>query len=944
MTPPTEPDLLDRDRELLAADGALEEAAGGRGQVLLIEGAPGMGKTRLWRATCSLASRRGYRVLAATSGELEQDLPFGVLRQLLSGAVADVADPAAAVVAALGLAGPASPLGSSDAAVSEATALEAVHGLCVSLLGSRPLLLAVDDAHWSDPASLKALLYLARRRADLPVAIALALRPEAMAPRHRALQLIAAQADVPLQPGPLSPEATRRFVTGYVGADCTERFAQQCWEGCGGNPLLLGNLLDEATAAGMRPDDRHAERVRGLGSVTVAEWALTRVRSLGPSAVAVAEAVAVLGPQATLPHVAALADVTAVEAETVLDDLVSAHVLSPEVPVAFVHPLVRSAVYRHIAAGLRSSRHRQAARLLAASGAPEDQVAAHLLSAAPTGDPWARAVLQQSGLRALSLGSPEAAVRLLRRAVQEDPAAASSRTLLQLGQTAVMIGDGQGADELAAACERAEREEDRVDAAVARGRILAFGGKWSTAIDLLSSTLSGVEDRERRLRLEAERLLLLESGDSTGASFVEEAERAGVGLTGATPGERLVMSHVASARLFRGAPRDEVLALTRMALADGLLLQENGPESPTWLYASGLLWVVGEYAAAEQELERGEAAARARGAGTAIAQVRATRAWIRFELGDLRSAEALSRGVLESGLLGFRSAGSRYARACLVTVLTSAGRLDEAEALLAEPHSGRTQDRFEALLAHARGELRLARGDAGGVDDLLAAGAWCEAHGIHNPGEWAWRTDVAPAMAAAGRVEEARALAEEDLDRARVFEADRPLGRALHAWALVGPPGERLPRLQEAVDVLRRSPARLALGHALVDLGAAQRSAGAPTQGRESWREALDLLDGCGAAPLAERAKRLLHAAGARPRRAARTGPAALTPAELEVCRLVVGGRSNREAAAEMFVSVKTVEKHLGNAYGKLGITRRADLASALASAPDLDSARQGNQ
>ncbi len=130
--------------------------------------------------------------------------------------------------------------------------------------------------------------------------------------------------------------------------------------------------------------------------------------------------------------------------------------------------------------------------------------------------------------------------------------------------------------------------------------------------------------------------------------------------------------------------------------------------------------------------------------------------------------------------------------------------------------------------------------------------------------------------------------------------------------------------------VLRGSPALLERAHSLAELGAALRRAGRRAAAREPLAEALDLAARCGARPLAARAREELRATGARPRRAWRTGVEALTPSELRVVRLAAEGRSNREIAHELYVTLKTVEGHLARAYAKLGIDGRGQLPQVL--------------
>jgi DNA-binding CsgD family transcriptional regulator len=630
--------------------------------------------------------------------------------------------------------------------------------------------------------------------------------------------------------------------------------------------------------------------------------------------------------------VSVIAEVPADEAELVVDGLVEADLLRNGQPLRFVHPIVQSAVYRHMPAGLRSRRHREAARLLALAGATVEEVSQHLLRTAPARDPWVLEQLHAAGRRALASGAPDVAVLVLRRALEEDPATVDADLLLQLGLAEGLIRDADALGHLEQAFARSTQPAQLAQVALPLARGLAFRSRYAEAMDVVDTALTRAKgiDPEATLKLRAERLWLLESGNLGPSGFVAGAEELARGLSGATHGERLALGHLGAARLFSGASNDEVRSLARLALGEGRLLEEEGPESPSWLYAAGLLWVVGDYTEAEIEMLRGEQRAYDRGAPVALVQIRSARAWIHCELGDLAQAERLACDVL-SQTKGRSSTGARYALACLVSVLTEAGRYDEAEAALANARTATAPfDRFDSLLLHARAELRIARGDLGGVDDLLAVGTWCEARGIRNPGEWAWRTDVAPGLALRGEPERARTLVDEDVVAATAFGVPRPLGRALQAAAMLSSGEERLRLLTQALDVLRPSPARLATAKAELHLGLTRRTLGRISEAQGAFRSALALADACGAHGLAAEARRLLLSVGARPRRTAVSGPDSLTPMEREVAQLVAAGRTNREAAQQLYVTVKAVEKHLRNAYLKLSIERRTELAGVL--------------
>lgn len=263
-----------------------------------------------------------------------------------------------------------------------------------------------------------------------------------------------------------------------------------------------------------------------------------------------------------------------------------------------------------------------------------------------------------------------------------------------------------------------------------------------------------------------------------------------------------------------------------------------------------------------------------------------------------------------------------WAAALSVDALTRLGRLDEAEAVAAcagEPPEGWIHT---LAFRQARGALRVAQHrPADALADLLAAAAGWQALGATNPAVASWRTAAVAAHRALGDHDQASALAAEQLALARKGGSRIALGVALRVQGL---------DTEEAVSVLETTPDRYELALALAGHGACLRRAGQRTQAREPLRRALDLAERTGAAVLASSVRRELLAAGARPRRAALTGPDALTAGERRVAELAAAGASNRQIAEHLFITQATVETHLRHAFRKLGITTRADLPGSL--------------
>ena len=347
--------LRERERELTAVEELLE----GRGRMLLLEGRAGIGKTSLVEVACSRAAELGHEVLRARGSELESGFAFGVVRQLferrLAGAdpgerEALLAGPAAAVrpllagaavrpllageVAAPVAGGVAAPLaGDSSFAV-----LHGLYWLVVNLAARGPLLIAVDDAHWADEPSLRWLAYLARRLDGLAAGVLVALRPGDPAVLGAPLLAVCAEAAAVLRPALLSEQAVGAVVRAAahpeVGGEAGDELCAAVYAACGGNPLYLAELLRAADRGGRPLAALEPAELLAGGLDGIARQVITRVRSLGPDALRLAQALAVLGDGGELRHAAAIAGVPMAVAERLAGGLTQAEVLAAEAPAA----------------------------------------------------------------------------------------------------------------------------------------------------------------------------------------------------------------------------------------------------------------------------------------------------------------------------------------------------------------------------------------------------------------------------------------------------------------------------------------------------------------------------------------------------------------------------------------------------------------------------------
>jgi DNA-binding NarL/FixJ family response regulator len=309
---------------------------------------------------------------------------------------------------------------------------------------------------------------------------------------------------------------------------------------------------------------------------------------------------------------------------------------------------------------------------------------------------------------------------------------------------------------------------------------------------------------------------------------------------------------------------------------------------------------------------------------------------LKLRLGALPEADTAARVALRVLQEGDFAPGLAFAVTVLADVAVEAGELDEAQAMLAlVPQEGWPAGVGTVLIPAARGRLRLAEGrpaealaDFQTCAEMFSPELWGTE--MRDVGYLHARAGAAHALLRLGQPESARELAQAELADVRGFGAPRALGIALRVAGLAHGGEHGLELLEESVATLKRSPAMLERAHSLTELGAARRRAGQRAAAREPLAEALELAVRCGARPLAARAREELKATGARPRREWRTGVEALTPSELRIVRMAAGGRTNREIAHELYVTLKTVEGHLSRAYIKLGIESRAELSHAL--------------
>jgi DNA-binding CsgD family transcriptional regulator len=927
---------LERSEELAAIDSAIDAASASEGRLVLIEGPPGIGKTRLLREGAVRAAET-FEVLRARGDELEEELPFGLVRQLFEARLATAeGDERDALLA--GAARLAEPVLEPRAQVEQGGAHSVLHGLywlAANLSAHAPLALVVDDLHWADVPSLEWLGYLARRLDGMPVVVLSASR-STQDDRARLIEALVAGGGGLLAPRPLSPEAVGTLVEELTGGEPDPRFVAACLEATGGNPFLLRELLRAAAQEGIATSESGAEKVAALAPDTVARAVLVRLAALSPAAVELARAAAVLGQDAPLEAAAELAGLAPEDAAEAADALAASYVLGPERQLNFIHPIVRSAIEEEMPPSRRRDAHARAARILAARGADPERRAVHLLVADPAGSGEVVATLRDAARRAGERGASRNAVTYLSRALEEPPEPdLRPQVLEELGVAAASAADPRADRWLREAYEVAAGPAARGRVALALGRALLVVGRLEDAFAAIDEAEGDVGEGERMIaaRLEAELIVAARLDHRLRPRVRERLDRL-ERLSGDDPDARLlIVSHRAYEAALAGETAERPVGLAREALAEGRLLTMLGAEDSNLYLAPNALCLCERL---DESLEVFDAiVADAREQGTALGFTIAScfRSQVHYRRGDVRRGEADARAAVEVAAEEGWGLGIPAARAFVVYSMVDRGALDEARQVLDEAGLGdEIPDlvMFDPLL-DARGRVRIAAGELeAGVADMLQCGERQERWGAHNPSVIPWRSMAAEAMIGLGRLDEARALADEEVELARRAGLPRALGMALRVAGLVR---QEVGLLEQAVAALGDGTCPLESARARISLGAMLRRARRRADARDQLRRGLDEADRAGGTALAALAREELLAAGARPRRTRLSGRDALTASELRVASLAAEGRTNREIAQSLFVTVKTVETHLGNAYRKLGVGARAELPEALGAA-----------
>lgn len=880
-----------------------------------VAGDPGIGKSTLVAAVLDDARAAGARTLAGRATALTEEVPFGVWASALDAAAATVALPAA-VAAELAAALPS--LGPAGAGlVEERQRLgPAMRTLLERLAGGAPLVVALDDLHWADAASIDVLGQLIRRP-PAHVRLVLALRPRQAAPRLAAMLERGARDEdiVRVDLGPLDDGAAEPLVAGLG-----ERARREVLAAAEGNPLVLVHLA-RAGAAG-----------EGLAGALAAE-----IATLDADARATLDAATIAGDPFAPELLVVAADRPEAAVLAGLDDLLARDLVrATEVPRRFVlrHPLVRELVYAGIALGARRAAHARVAAALRARGEPPEALAHHVALSATPGDTEAAKLLRDGAANVLAR-APDAAARWLSTARRL--AGGADVALLEALSTA-LVATGraeEGRDAVLEAIDHATGDHERARLVARYATVEHRLGRYAEAGRRLTEELGRVagDASSERLLL---RMELAVNAFNRGDLPAMEAWAAEAAADAAALGDRphAAAAHAATAlaeviggQAALGAEHVRETAAMVDALTDA--------ELSARLDVMHLLTIAEMYSERFDEMvahaTRAIAVARTAGQGELVPLVGLARGFGETMLGRLGDANRHFDALVEAA----RLAGNDHALSWVLTnhacAAWYAGDLDAGLTLVEEAIAladGAEPGLITAYPFTARAGILLDRGEhaaaaeelltgAGGPEIALIVGFWrCVALDLLARAELGRGDRVAAERASALCTELAAGLGQE-----------LPRGYAARAQAALlldaGQADLAATRASEAAAALRRGRSLVDSARATVLYGRALAAAGHREAAIAALRLAHDTLGGYGARHAQEEAARELRRLGQRI-------DGGLSAREREVAELVRLGHTNREIAAALVLSEKTVESHLRRLFVKLRVTARSEIGPAL--------------
>jgi ATP/maltotriose-dependent transcriptional regulator MalT len=931
--------LVGRSAEREAIATALAALREGRSGIVAIEGEPGIGKSRLLAHVEATAD--GCTVLAGRASEFEADVPYALWTEALDRHLADagerrlsrlgLADPAA-----LGMALPAlAELAGEPARSDRHRTHRALRDLLERLAAARPLVLCLDDVHWADSASVEALSALIRRPPSGRVLLAVAAREGQLPPALAAALSAALREDrlTRVVPEPLSQEEAAEL----VGEAAATIYPQT-----GGNPFYLEQLA--RAGDGPRADTAAAD-----WSVPppVAAALTGELTALTREARRLLDAAAVTGDPFEPALAAEVAELSEEAGLTALDELLARGLARPTgAPrlFAFRHPVVRHAVYEAAPRGWRLGAHARAARALEQRGAGPAERAHHVEHAASPGDERAIDLLATAA-RGLQSPAPAVAARFHTAALRllpERPENHERRTrmLRLLADAQAASGEPVAARETLLEALRAARDDERLALTVGVANQEWWLGRSEESRRRLQVVLGDLpaEPSPDRIRLRLSlALTALETRDLDEAQAQTSDARDDARAIGDPVFEIAALAGGALARVtaLDGAAAERSLHESTEAL-ERLSGEQLATRLPAFWMHGRARSALGQFESALADFERGTAIAADTGRESILLLLSVESVQTLIELGRLREADAAAEEGVERARLSGIPRALLWALSALATARLAAGDVQGALQHAREAAAINTPPGF-----HAAGQpgwcLGAALTAAGNPEqavpamrDAFGGAALAAVLPAQRPSAAA---DLVEAQLACGDI----AAAEETLECGEAAASRSGTGWAAgvigvaRVAALVarGRAREAAKVGAAATEAAPHAPllsarARLAQGQALA-------AAGERRAAIEAMVEAEAELDRFGARRRRDEAVRELRRLGHRVVRAARdasTGPLApLTTREREIAELVAAGRTNREVAEQLVLSTRTIEAHLRNIYGKLGVRSRVELA-----------------
>ncbi|MFW5418967.1 AAA family ATPase [Nocardiopsis sp. CNT-189] len=967
--------LVERSRELDSLRSVIDASFAGDGQIALVSGAAGSGKTELLREVRGYARSLGGHVVAGQGAVADRRLPLAFIEQLVSGAAAtpEEAEKAARAVGEAARAAEEAPCSAEEPL--HAHHLREVAGLLRSPSGA-PVLLVADDIHHVDPASRQVLMHFAQNALSRPLAFLFSERvgswPEYQMFRSALMRMPNCHA---LWLPRLSLNGVRRVLADSFPEEAAARQAPAYHGASGGSPLFVRALVqDHEAERGLRGpgEDGYHDGALVTGEA-YAQAVLTCLYRSEPGALRTARWLAVAGPVGA-PLIERLEGAEGGSVSRHLHELTAMGLLDGD---ELCHPAARDAVLGDIPEDDRQDMHLRAAELLHEEGEPALLVATHLVAAKWGDAPWALAALERAAEQAMAEDRIDLAVSCLDQAVHS---ATEDDTLIRLG--ALLIAASWRCAPAVAARRFAllDRLWERGLLGTPQALLLVVCLVWygriaeaRKALIEIGADADAQDDPEFRIAemwlscwvpLLLRRLPSRSAGapraeppaappraGGGGGTFVSAqlgAERSGVRSAGLR-----FTAFSALHDVLYGDPDGSVLVRAEQVLERSRLSEKTYAAVEAALLAmvySDRL----DRAAYWSDSLRDEAAERRSPGWEAI--FAAVRAEVALRQGDLRCALANARFSLT--YITPESSGLAVGGPMAVMVMahTAVGEYDEAERLLQRPVAEEMLVSRPGLhYMYARGRYWAATGRIrAALGEFMQCGEYMLDWGMDRPSVVPWRAAAAEVHLRLGDREQARRLIGAQSGRIGAGQ-HRTRGATLRLLAECADPGDRERLLTEAVEALRVGGDRLELARALHDLSRLQQGSGDTRRAHTTARAAWEAADACGARVLREEilpgaaarpggadpveagAEARDAGKGAPPETAPGTGPGqgapyseTLSEAELRVAALAARGLTNRQISNRLWITVSTVEQHLTRVYRKLKVARRRDLPADL--------------